>query len=108
MAEWSTDAEKRLIAYWRTKMTQAEIARQLDFSAASISTRAAQLGLRARGGPPSPDKLYLMQDATRRGLTVRRLSERLLHTIAHDRMVVAILDDEPVRNEHARSPAPRA
>jgi hypothetical protein len=90
---WTARRDRELIALWSsTDMSQAQIAKSLNFSGAYVSLRAAQLGLPPRGTPMA-ERAYLVAEAARRGITVERLREQLLRAIARDHMVTAVLDD---------------
>jgi hypothetical protein len=92
-SRWTDDHDRRLCELWATAMTRAEIARQLGFSAPYVSRRAESLGLPPRGGPPSAEASHLFEAVAKRGITIAVLREKLIHTIAADHMVDAVLDD---------------
>jgi transcriptional regulator with XRE-family HTH domain len=90
----NADTEKKLRAFLLTGMSQAEIAKQLRVTPAYVSAAMLKLGLRARS--LSAEQLYLAEQARLRNTSVEKLRSDLLHLICADRLIPAIMDDEPV------------
>jgi len=85
--------DQRLRDLWRQDLTLAEIGKRLGFSIASISIKPAALDLPPRRSP-SAGRLYLIEEASRRNLSLRELTAKIIATVAKARLVGAVLDDE--------------